>query len=146
MDIQRGASPTVGVEHEFLVVDDTGYPSYQGAELTSANDEQAAGELQPELVRCQAETTTSVCQDAEEATAPPGSAPRTARRCGRSPRQLKGLLAPMRGNRSVAEASTNGHHLAASASASVAGTEESGMPELSDVEGFRRVLAERGAF
>lgn len=60
-------APTVGVEQEFLVVDSTGYPSHQGGELVaSTDDEHAEGELQRELVRCQVETTTSICHDAEE--------------------------------------------------------------------------------
>ncbi len=72
MNMQRGESPTVGVELEYLVVDETGYPSYEGADLASAedehtDDEHADGELQPELVRCQVETSTGICHSADEA-------------------------------------------------------------------------------
>lgn len=66
---QAADALTVGVEQEFLVVDATGYPSYQGVELADADDAEHAdddGELQPELVRCQVETTTSVCRNALE--------------------------------------------------------------------------------
>ena len=58
---------TIGVELEYLVVDAAGYPSHQGADLARRDEADAAGELQPELIRCQVETTTSVCGDAEEA-------------------------------------------------------------------------------
>jgi carboxylate-amine ligase len=58
---------TIGVELEYLVVDATGYPSHEGADLARRDDGDAAGELQPELIRCQVETTTSVCRDAQDA-------------------------------------------------------------------------------
>ena len=58
---------TVGVELEYLVVDATGYPAHEGADLARRDDGDEAGELQPELIRCQVETTTSVCRDAHEA-------------------------------------------------------------------------------
>lgn len=53
---------TVGVEEEFLVVDDTGRMSYQGGDLAAADVDE--GELQRELVSCQVEVTTPVCTDA----------------------------------------------------------------------------------
>ena len=60
-------SATLGVEQEFLVVDASGYPAHRGTELVAAGeDDQAEGDLQPELVRCQVETTTSICHDAEQ--------------------------------------------------------------------------------
>ncbi|HEY4017323.1 MAG TPA: glutamate--cysteine ligase [Pseudonocardiaceae bacterium] len=58
---------TIGVELEYLIVDATGYPSHQGPDLAQRDDGDEAGELQPELIRCQVETTTSVCRDAREA-------------------------------------------------------------------------------
>ncbi|HEX5406978.1 MAG TPA: glutamate--cysteine ligase [Pseudonocardiaceae bacterium] len=54
---------TLGVEEEFLVVDETGNLSYRGTEL-AADVEDIDGEFQRELVRCQVETTTPVCRDA----------------------------------------------------------------------------------
>lgn len=60
-----GAAPTIGVEEEFLVVDDTGHLSYQGGAL-AADDTEVAGEFQRELVRCQVEVTTPICADAGE--------------------------------------------------------------------------------
>ncbi|HEY0806026.1 MAG TPA: glutamate--cysteine ligase [Pseudonocardiaceae bacterium] len=58
--------PTVGVEEEFLVVDDTGHMSCQGADLAGGDVGDAQGELQRELVSCQVEVTTPVCSDAVE--------------------------------------------------------------------------------
>jgi carboxylate-amine ligase len=58
--------PTVGVEEEFLVVDDTGRMSYQGADLAGGDVGDAEGDLQRELVSCQVEVTTPVCADAAE--------------------------------------------------------------------------------
>jgi carboxylate-amine ligase len=55
---------TLGVEEEFLVVDETGNLSYRGTELADENDDDVRGEFQRELVRCQVETTTPVCRDA----------------------------------------------------------------------------------
>jgi carboxylate-amine ligase len=57
---------TLGVEEEFLVVDDTGHLSYQGFQLAAQDDDDLAGEFQRELVRCQVETTTPVCQNAQD--------------------------------------------------------------------------------
>jgi carboxylate-amine ligase len=57
---------TLGVEEEFLVVDETGNLSYRGTELADENDEDVRGEFQRELVRCQVETSTPVCEDAGE--------------------------------------------------------------------------------
>jgi carboxylate-amine ligase len=57
---------TVGVEEEFLVVDRTGHLSYQGGALVGDDTDESAGELAAELVRCQVETNTPVCRDAEE--------------------------------------------------------------------------------
>ena len=58
---------TVGVELEYLVVDADGFPVPVGPDLASDDDGDDAGELQPELIRCQLETTTSVCRDAQDA-------------------------------------------------------------------------------
>jgi carboxylate-amine ligase len=55
---------TLGVEEEFLVVDDTGNLSYRGTELADENDDDVRGEFQRELVKCQVEATTPVCRDA----------------------------------------------------------------------------------
>jgi carboxylate-amine ligase len=56
--------PTVGVEEEFLVVDETGHMSDQGADLAAADVDE--GDLQRELVSCQVEVTTPVCADAAQ--------------------------------------------------------------------------------
>ncbi|HEX4722701.1 MAG TPA: glutamate--cysteine ligase [Pseudonocardiaceae bacterium] len=56
--------PTVGVEEEFLVVDERGHLSYEGGDLAAADVDD--GELQRELVSCQVEVTTPVCADATE--------------------------------------------------------------------------------
>jgi glutamate---cysteine ligase / carboxylate-amine ligase len=59
-------SLTVGVEEEFLVVDRSGHLSYQGSDLASDDTDESPGELSKELVRCQIETNTPVCQDTNE--------------------------------------------------------------------------------
>jgi len=60
---ETAADLTVGVEEEFLVVDETGHLSYQGFDLAN-QDQDVAGEFQRELTRCQVEATTPVCRDA----------------------------------------------------------------------------------
>jgi carboxylate-amine ligase len=59
-------SLTVGVEEEFLVVDRSGHLSYQGSDLAADDTAETPGELSKELVRCQIETNTPVCADANE--------------------------------------------------------------------------------
>jgi carboxylate-amine ligase len=56
---------TVGVEEEFLVVDAAGQLSYQGEDLVRDGND-APGDRQHELVRCQVEVATPVCDSAEE--------------------------------------------------------------------------------
>ncbi|MDT7724542.1 MAG: glutamate---cysteine ligase / carboxylate-amine ligase [Actinomycetota bacterium] len=58
-------SPTVGVEEEFLLVDETGHLSRQGPHvLEEAHDDR--GELQHELTRCQIESATGICRTPDE--------------------------------------------------------------------------------
>jgi carboxylate-amine ligase len=59
-------SLTVGVEEEFLVVDRSGHLSYQGSDLAGDDTAESPGELSKEFVRCQIETNTPVCADANE--------------------------------------------------------------------------------
>jgi hypothetical protein len=61
------AGRTIGVELEYLVVDATGYRAHDGPELVHTDDRDDPGELQSELIRCQGETTTAVCQGAQDA-------------------------------------------------------------------------------
>lgn len=60
-----GDDLTVGVEEEFLLVDDTGQLSFTGPAL-AAEVEVRDGELQKELARCQVESATSVCRTVDE--------------------------------------------------------------------------------
>lgn len=65
---RRSTDITLGVEEEFLVVDSRGRLSHQGGDLAD-EDHDVTGEFQRELVRCQVETTTPVCQDASDVLA-----------------------------------------------------------------------------
>jgi carboxylate-amine ligase len=62
-----GSDRTIGVELEYLLVDPAGYPAADGPELAHQDDRDGDGQLQSELIRCQVETTTAVCRDAEDA-------------------------------------------------------------------------------
>jgi len=65
--VERVSDRTIGVELEYLVVDAEGYPSAVGSDLAQRDEGDDAGQLQSELIRCQVETTTSVCRDAQDA-------------------------------------------------------------------------------
>ena len=56
---------TVGVEEEFLLVDETGQLSRLGPHVVDVADEEE-GELQQELNRCQVESATGICRTPEE--------------------------------------------------------------------------------
>jgi carboxylate-amine ligase len=58
-------SLSVGVEEEFLLVDETGHLSRQGPHVVEAAQEDE-GELQQELTRCQVESATGICHTPEE--------------------------------------------------------------------------------
>ncbi|HEY0641607.1 MAG TPA: glutamate--cysteine ligase [Pseudonocardiaceae bacterium] len=61
-----GTAPTIGVEEEFLLVDDRGNLALVGPEVTE-RPRRAEGELQHELARCMVESATAVCTTAEQA-------------------------------------------------------------------------------
>lgn len=56
---------TFGVEEEFLLVDTTGQLAPAGSSVLDSSPA-GAGELQREMVRCQVESATPVCEHAEE--------------------------------------------------------------------------------
>ncbi|ANZ41586.1 hypothetical protein BBK82_42200 [Lentzea guizhouensis] len=61
-------SPTVGVEEEFLLVDqETGVPVNLADEVVAIAREQHGLELERELTGAQVEINTSICRDAEQA-------------------------------------------------------------------------------
>ncbi|HEY1574678.1 MAG TPA: glutamate--cysteine ligase [Pseudonocardiaceae bacterium] len=59
------AALTLGVEEEFLVVDDDGRLAASGPEITDAVDERD-GQVDHELRRCQVESATGVCTDVDD--------------------------------------------------------------------------------
>lgn len=65
--VDRVSDRTIGVELEYLLVDAAGYPAPDGPELAHGDNRDDSGELQSELIRCQVETTTAVCEDAQDA-------------------------------------------------------------------------------
>lgn len=65
MDETRSSARTLGVEEEFLLVDDKGQLASLGPEVLDTAD-RGPGELQQELVRCQVEAASPVCRGAEE--------------------------------------------------------------------------------
>lgn len=61
----HGGGLTLGVEEEFLLVDERGRLAASGPEITDAVDEQD-GQVDRELRRCQVESATGVCTDVED--------------------------------------------------------------------------------
>ncbi|SDD08525.1 carboxylate-amine ligase [Actinokineospora iranica] len=55
---------TVGVEEEFLLVDDKGGLVYQGPEAIA--DHEKGADLKTEMMRCQVESATGICRGAKE--------------------------------------------------------------------------------
>jgi glutamate---cysteine ligase / carboxylate-amine ligase len=82
---------TIGVEEEFLVVDRSGHLSYQGGDIAGDDTDESEGELARELVRCQVETNTPVCNDASEVL---GHLTDLRRRVGASARSRRLRLVP----------------------------------------------------